>query len=607
MNRAVVRRTAAGLAAHLAATVGPGATVVVGRDARHGSEEFQADVGAVLAGAGVRALLLPRDLPTPVLAFAVLHLGADAGVMVTASHNPPADNGMKVYLADGAQLPSPVDEEVEARIAAVPSRPRPAARRAGGARRGRLAGLPRRRSRRSRVSDPRDVRVAYTPMHGVGLETLLAAFERAGFAAPDVVAEQAEPDPDFPTVAFPNPEEPGALDLLLGCRPGADVAIASDPDADRIAVPSATGRCAATRPVSCSPTTCCPRACAAGSPRRSSRSSMLAARRRRLRRALHRDAHRLQAPRPGRRRPGLRVRGGARRRRRARRRSATRTACPQPCSSPSWPPREGPRTHAARPARRAQERYGVHETRQLSYRVDDLSLIAAAVDDLRASPPASYGPFVVTAVEQPADDVLVHRLDGGRVVVRPTGTEPKLKAYLELVDPAPGAMDALAAGGRGAAGAGVGGSACGWRAGCPLCVWGPAGASARRRRSGSPLDVGSWGAAPAEERLAAGRRAPERDPGGGAVPRSTSEAGARRRRRSGSPLGVEGRGAAPAEERLAAGRRRPGRGAGGGAARRSTSGAGSVSTADSSAVTRATARRRSQADHAMTSTSTSRP
>jgi phosphomannomutase len=234
MNRAVVRRTAAGLAAHLLAGATGPVTVVVGRDARHGSVEFQADAGAVLAGAGVRALLLPRDLPTPVLAFAVLHLGADAGVMVTASHNPPADNGIKVYLSDGAQLPSPVDEHVERRIAAVPS----------------VLDLPLgeaevlgedvwqaylSRSARCRAARPRR-RVAYTPMHGVGLETLLAAFDRAGFAPPAVVAEQAEPDPDFPTVAFPNPEEPGALDLLLRLSADADVAIASDPDADRIAV-----------------------------------------------------------------------------------------------------------------------------------------------------------------------------------------------------------------------------------------------------------------------------------------------------------------------------------------------------------------------------------
>ncbi len=134
MNRAVVRRTAAGLAAHLLTQRGPGTTVVVGRDARHGSADFLEDVGAVLAGAGVRALLLPRPLPTPVTAFAVRHLGLDAGVMVTASHNPPQDNGIKVFLSDGAQLVSPVDAQVEARIAAVGRVLRPAPRRRRGAR-----------------------------------------------------------------------------------------------------------------------------------------------------------------------------------------------------------------------------------------------------------------------------------------------------------------------------------------------------------------------------------------------------------------------------------------------------------------------------------------
>ena len=224
MNRAVVRRTAAGLARHL----GPGTTVVVGRDARHGSADFMADAGAVLAGAGVRALLLPRELPTPVLAFAVLHLGADAGLMVTASHNPAADNGIKVYLADGAQLPAPVDSQVEREIAAVTAvldLPLGEAEVLGqdvvDAYLDAIAALPH--------SGHRDVRVAYTAMHGVGLETLLAAFARAGFAAPTVVAEQAQPDPDFPTVAFPNPEEPGALDLLRALSVDADVAIASDP------------------------------------------------------------------------------------------------------------------------------------------------------------------------------------------------------------------------------------------------------------------------------------------------------------------------------------------------------------------------------------------
>ncbi len=442
MNRAVVRRTAAGLAAHL----GAGTTVVVGRDARHGSVEFQADVGAVLAGAGVRALLLPRDLPTPVLAFAVLHLGADAGVMVTASHNPPADNGLKVYRADGAQLPSPDDAEIEALIAAVPSvldLPLGEAEvlddQVWQAYLSAIAALPR--------SDARDVRVAYTPLHGVGLETLLAAFARAGFAPPDVVAEQSAPDPDFPTVAFPNPEEPGALDLLLqlSASTSADVAIASDPDADRIAVAvgdralrgdetgvlladhllsqGVRGRIATTV---VSSSMLSKVAASYGVPFAETLTGFkyLARAGDDLVYAYEEALGVAVAPVLVRDKDGM---------------SAALLVAELAALE-----RARGRTLLDRLAD-LEAQHGRHETRQLSYRVSDLALIAAAVEDVRAHPPATYGSFAVTAVEQPAEDVLVHRLQGGRVVVRPSGTEPKLKAYLELVDPAPGAMDALAA------------------------------------------------------------------------------------------------------------------------------------------------------------------
>ena len=440
MNRVVVRRTAAGLAAHL----GPGTTVVVGRDARHGSAAFLEDVGAVLAGAGVRALLLPRPLPTPVTAFAVRHLGVDAGVMVTASHNPPQDNGIKVFLSDGAQLAAPVDAQIEARIAAVGrvlDLPLGEAELLGEdvwqAYLSAIAALP--------VSDARDVRVAYTPMHGVGLETLLAAFERAGFAPPAVVAEQAQPDPDFPTVAFPNPEEPGALDLLLALSADADVAISSDPDADRIAVAvgdrplrgdetgvllaehllsqGLRGRFATTV-VSSSMLS---RVCAAYDvPFTETLTGFkhLARAGDDLVYAYEEALGVAVAPSVVRDKDGMS--------------SALLVA-----ELAALEKARG-RTLLDRLAD-LEERFGRHETRQLSYRVSDLARIAAAVDDLRGSPPETYGPFAVTAVEQPADDVLVHRLAGGRVVVRPSGTEPKLKAYLELVDPAQGAMDALAA------------------------------------------------------------------------------------------------------------------------------------------------------------------
>ena len=440
MNRAVVRRTAAGLARHL----GPGTTVVVGRDARHGSADFMADAGAVLAGAGVRALLLPRELPTPVLAFAVLHLGADAGLMVTASHNPPADNGIKVYLADGAQLPAPVDGQVEREIAAVTAvldLPLGEAEVLGedvvDAYLDAIAGLPH--------SGYRDVRVAYTPLHGVGLETLLAAFARAGFAAPTVVAEQAQPDPDFPTVAFPNPEEPGALDLLRALSVDVDVAIASDPDADRIAVmvgaralrgdetgvlladhllsQGVRGR-VATTVVSSSMLARVAAAYDVPFSETLTGFKHLARAGDDLVYAYEEALGVAVAPTVVRDKDGM---------------SAALLIAELAAQE-----KARGRTLLDRLAD-LEARHGRHETRQLAYRVDDLAVIAAAVEDVRAHPPTAYGALAVTAVEQPDVDVLVHRLEGGRVVVRPSGTEPKLKAYLELVDPEPGAMDALAA------------------------------------------------------------------------------------------------------------------------------------------------------------------
>jgi phosphomannomutase len=249
MNRVLVRRAAAGLADWLVRSV-PGAAergVVIGHDARTNSDVFALDSARVLAAAGIRALLLPPRVPTPVAAFAITHLGAAAGVVVTASHNPPADNGYKVYLGDGAQIIPPVDTEIAAAIDAAPLVPplapddHPLVVRTGdGPIEAYLAHAPSVR----RVPSATDVRIAYTPMHGVGRVVFEAALARAGFPPAVVVAEQAEPDPRFPTVAFPNPEEPGAMDLLLAlaAREHVDLAIANDPDADRLAVaiPSTT-------------------------------------------------------------------------------------------------------------------------------------------------------------------------------------------------------------------------------------------------------------------------------------------------------------------------------------------------------------------------------
>ena len=242
MNRAVVGRTAAGLVAYMKER---GMNrVVIGRDARYGSEDFTQESAEIFSGAGFEVFVLPRPLPTPVLAFATLDLKCDVGVMVTASHNPPQDNGYKVYIgptADGidyaaSQIISPTDGFIAKAIDAVKS----------------LAGQPR-GSKWTVLDDavvdkyiartaelaprPGSLKIVYTAMHGVGTETLEKAFAKAGFPKLILVSEQAQPDPDFTTVAFPNPEEPGAIDLALAKarEVGADLVIANDPDADRCA------------------------------------------------------------------------------------------------------------------------------------------------------------------------------------------------------------------------------------------------------------------------------------------------------------------------------------------------------------------------------------
>ncbi len=251
MNRLVVQQAAAGLVDYLLATV-PGTVdqgVIIGYDARRKSDVFAMDTARVCAAKGVRAMIFPHVVPTPVLAWNITEVGAAAGVMVTASHNPPADNGYKVYLGTGAQIVPPADvdiagcidlvdptavelapedhplitvlghDEIEAYLAFVPSV-------------------------RLCPTIP-GVQVAYTAMHGVGGATLVEAFDRAGLPAPAVVAQQQEPDGRFPTVSFPNPEEPGAMDLLMAraADVGAHVAIANDPDADRLgaAIPTPDG------------------------------------------------------------------------------------------------------------------------------------------------------------------------------------------------------------------------------------------------------------------------------------------------------------------------------------------------------------------------------
>jgi phosphomannomutase len=257
MNRAVVRATTAAVAGWLADRACHVLSVVVGCDARHQSEEFADEVAAVLAGAGVQVHLLPRPCPTPLLAFAVRHLSVRAGIMITASHNPAADNGYKLYLGDGAQIIPPADAEISGRIARLgPLAAVPAASldsplvtwhgddvakaylRAITTRLAETAGRgPEGFTHPGQTGRP-PLTVVYTPLHGVAGTLMLRAIERAGLAVPHVVKAQADPDPDFPTLAFPNPEEPGALDLALkeAVAVGADLVLASDPDGDRLAV-----------------------------------------------------------------------------------------------------------------------------------------------------------------------------------------------------------------------------------------------------------------------------------------------------------------------------------------------------------------------------------
>jgi phosphomannomutase len=246
MNVATVIATTAALARWLldrdpaAAEAG----VVIGHDARHRSDEFSLQAARVLAGTGIRVHLLTGRLPTPFLAFSVRKLSAAAGIMITASHNPREDNGYKLYLGDGAQIVPPADTEIESAISEV----------------GPLGQIPLAAADSELISTPGDeltrsyldaicalapapasaawLRFVYTPLHGVAGRLALRAFEQAGFSAPDVVAAQMEPDPEFPTVRFPNPEEPGTLDLALAQarRSGADLIIANDPDGDRLAV-----------------------------------------------------------------------------------------------------------------------------------------------------------------------------------------------------------------------------------------------------------------------------------------------------------------------------------------------------------------------------------
>jgi phosphomannomutase len=478
MNRAVVIRAAAGLAAYLNARLDaeqqrsghrPTGRVVVGFDARHRSDEFARDTASVMAGAGIDAMVLPRPLPTPVLAFAVRHLGCHAGVMVTASHNPPQDNGYKVYLGgeghEGSQIVPPADEEIAAAIAAVRSvadvyRPDDGwvtlDEEVHDAYLDAAAGV-------AAPGGPRDLDIVLTPLHGVGGDSVVEALGRAGFGRTYVVPEQAEPDPDFPTVAFPNPEEPGAIDLALAAarERGADLVIANDPDADRCAVavrdprgPEQTGGWRMLHGDEVGALLgehIARRGVGEGAVYANSIvSSRLLARVA----AAHGIAHveTLTGFKWISRVPGLRF--------------GYEEALGYCVDPDAVRDKDGISAAVlvaeAAAVLKAQGRslldllddlartHGVHLSGQLSVRVADLSLITDAMARLRATPPATLaGHRVVTADDLAAGDGGLPPTDalryltaaGDRVIVRPSGTEPKLKCYLEAVVPVAGEDD----------------------------------------------------------------------------------------------------------------------------------------------------------------------
>jgi len=480
MNRAVVIRATAGLAAHLTATGHAGEPVLVGYDARHRSHRFALDAAVVLAAAGFPVHLGDRPLPTPVVAFGVTHLGCCAGVQVTASHNPPRDNGYKVYLGDGAQIVPPADAEISAHIDAVASVDSVARAADDDPRimplgdalvRDYVSGAV------AQATEPgaRDVRIVYTPLHGVGRDVLTEVFTQAGFEPPEVVPEQGSPDPDFPTVAFPNPEEPGALDLALALAAArdADVVLANDPDADRLAVAlpdpgvaggwralsgdeigvvladwllgrdsgadrlvvttivssSMLGRLAAARGVAFAETLTGFKWLARAALDRADLRFVYG-----YEEALGSCVGTL-----------VRDKDGI-------------TAALAFAELVAFERQRG-RSVRDRLDDLARE-LGVHATGQRSVRIaglDGLDRMRAAVDALVATPPATLAGVRVAEAEDlrvggrlPPTDGVVLRGEGVRLIVRPSGTEPKLKCYAEAVVPVAGGLDLPAARDRGA-------------------------------------------------------------------------------------------------------------------------------------------------------------
>jgi phosphomannomutase len=439
----VVRRAASGLAGYLNQSGHAGGIVVIGYDGRHRSRSFAEDSAQIFAAAGFDARLLPRLLPTPVLAFAVQHLGAAAGVMVTASHNPPQDNGYKVYLSDGAQIAPPTDSEIETQIRAVDSvRSIALAKTFSVLDQSIVDDYVRAVSALAQTDSPRDLRLVHTAMHGVGTAVVRAVFTAAGFTTPIEVAEQAEPDPEFPTVAFPNPEEPGAMDLALALaeRSSADLIIANDPDADRCAVGARFDRewrmlrgdevgvlladwliqqgkrgTYATTIVSSTMLSAMTAKHGLGFAETLTGFKWISRAAPDLVYGYEEALGYAVAPSLVRDKDGV---------------SAALLIAEMAASLKA--------AGSSLPKRLAElaAEYGLYLTSQLSWRLPDLSLISAAMARVRSRPPATLLGRRVTVTDlAPDNDVVILRFEHGRVVVRPSGTEPKCKAYLELVIP----------------------------------------------------------------------------------------------------------------------------------------------------------------------------
>lgn len=452
MNRVLVGQAAAGLAAYLLARE-ENPSVVIGYDGRHNSAVFARDTAELMQGAGVQTTILPRLLPTPVLAFAVRHLGASAGVMVTASHNPAADNGYKVYLGGGdggSQIVPPADAEIQAEILRVAA--------------GSIADLPRdtgyatapeavvdayitATAAVARAGAPAaSLRYVYTPLHGVGLETARAVFADAGFPAMQVVTEQAQPDPDFPTVAFPNPEEPGAMDLALALAEStdADLVIANDPDADRVAVGvresggwrrlsgnevgwilgwrAARASAGAGGTLACSLVSSPALGAVAAASGLGFVETLTGfkwiSRAPGLVFGYEEALGYLVDPQKVRDKDGISAAV-----------AVLELFAELKAAGTTY------EQHLAGFA----EAFGGYASSQISIRVADLSVIPETMARLRAAPPAGIGGLAVEGVDDfadgvegfPPNDILRFRVDGGRVIVRPSGTEPKLKCYLD--------------------------------------------------------------------------------------------------------------------------------------------------------------------------------